>query len=119
MLAGVEFLKGRKDVRGDRIGLIGHSEGGIIAPLAASRSKDVAFVVMLAGTGLPGDEVMALQHLGAPYFKASWGTNVVGLVLDAATDWQEVAELLTDSYCVQAPAHLAAAVDRPAARLQP
>jgi hypothetical protein len=60
------------------------------------------------------DEVMALQHLGAPYFKASWGTNVVGLVLDQATDWEEVAELLTDSYCVQAPAHLAELVARPA-----
>ncbi|TCJ30847.1 MmcQ/YjbR family DNA-binding protein [Nocardioides jejuensis] len=59
------------------------------------------------------DEVMALQHLGAPYFKASWGTNVVGLVLDGDTDWDEVAELLTDSYCVQAPGHLAATVARP------
>lgn len=59
------------------------------------------------------DEVMALQHLGAPYFKASWGSNVVGLVLDGTTDWDELAELLTDSYCIQAPAHLAAAVARP------
>ncbi len=61
VLAGVAYLKGRKDVRPDAIGLVGHSEGGILGPMAASRSKDVAFVVMLAGTGLPGDEVMALQ----------------------------------------------------------
>jgi YjbR len=59
------------------------------------------------------DEVMALQHLGPPYFKASWGTNVVGLVLDEDSDWDELAELLTDSYCVQAPAHLAERVGRP------
>ena len=59
------------------------------------------------------DEVMALEHLGAPYFRASWGRNVVGLLLDEETDWIELAELLTDSYCVQAPAHLAGLVDRP------
>ncbi|MEE3127099.1 MAG: MmcQ/YjbR family DNA-binding protein [Actinomycetota bacterium] len=59
------------------------------------------------------DEVMALQHLGDPYFKASWGSDVVGLLLDDDTDWAEVAELLTDSYCVQAPERLAAQVDRP------
>ena len=59
------------------------------------------------------DEVMALQHLGDPYFRAGWGRNVVGLVLDDDTDWDELAELLTDSYCVQAPRELAALVPRP------
>lgn len=61
VLGGVEFLKSRKDVNAAQIGLIGHSEGGIIAPLVASRSKDIAFIVMLAGTGLPGDEVLYAQ----------------------------------------------------------
>ncbi len=59
------------------------------------------------------DEVMAFQHLGAPYFKSEWGGNVVGMVLDDDTDWEELAELLTDSYCLQAPQHLAERVDRP------
>jgi hypothetical protein len=59
------------------------------------------------------DEVMAFEHLGAPYFRASWGRNVVGLFLDEQTDWSELAELLTDSYCLQAPATLAAQVQRP------
>ncbi len=58
-------------------------------------------------------EVMAFEKLGDPYFKAGWGDNVVGLLLDDGTDWEELAELLTDSYCVQAPEHLAAQVDRP------
>lgn len=58
-------------------------------------------------------EVMAFAHLGVPYFKASWGGNVVGLILDGATDWEELGELLTDSYCLQAPAKLAAQVARP------
>ncbi len=59
------------------------------------------------------DEVMAFQHLGSPYFRASWGGNVVGLLLDDDTDWGELAELLTDSYCLQAPARLADQVPRP------
>ena len=59
------------------------------------------------------DEVMALQHLGPPYFRAGWGRNVVGMVLDDDTDWDELAELLTDSYCVQAPRALAERVPRP------
>ncbi len=61
------------------------------------------------------DEVMAFRHLGAPYFKAEWGRNVVGLLLDDDTDWAELAELLTDSYCLQAPQRLVEKVDRPGA----
>jgi hypothetical protein len=60
------------------------------------------------------DEVMAFQHLGAPYFRAQWGPNVVGMLLDDDTDWDELAELLTDSYCIVAPQRLAEQVDRPA-----
>jgi hypothetical protein len=59
------------------------------------------------------DEVMALEHLGDPYFRAGWGRNVVGLLLDAGTDWEEVREMLTDSYCLQAPQRLAELVQRP------
>jgi hypothetical protein len=59
------------------------------------------------------DEVMAFEHLGSPYFRGSWGRNVVGVMLDEDTDWEELAELLTDSYCIQAPATLAAQVSRP------
>ena len=59
------------------------------------------------------DEVLAFEHLGPPYFRTGWGRNVVGLVLDDATDLDELRELLTDSYCLQAPAHLAARVARP------
>jgi hypothetical protein len=60
----------------------------------------------------PG-EVMAFEHLESPYFRASWGGNVVGMLLDDDTDWDELAELLTDSYCIQAPERLAAQVPRP------
>jgi hypothetical protein len=62
------------------------------------------------------DEVMALQHLGEPYFKAGWGGNVVGLILDEETDWVELGELLTDSYCIVAPRSHAETVARPPRR---
>jgi len=60
----------------------------------------------------PG-EVLAFEHLGPPYFRTSWGRNVVGLLLDEHTDWEELSELLTDSFCLQAPDRLAAQVSRP------
>ncbi len=60
------------------------------------------------------DEVAAFVHLGAPRFRVGgWGSDAVGLVLDETSDTEELAELLTDSYCRQAPAALAALVDRP------
>lgn len=61
ILAAIDYLKTRKEIDPKLIGLIGHSEGGIIAPMVASRSNDVAFIVLMAGTGLPGDEILHLQ----------------------------------------------------------
>ncbi|HEX7584902.1 MAG TPA: alpha/beta fold hydrolase [Prolixibacteraceae bacterium] len=60
--AGVAFLKTRKEINKKKIGLIGHSEGGIIAPMVASSSKGIAFIVLLAGTGIPGDQLLLLQQ---------------------------------------------------------
>jgi hypothetical protein len=59
------------------------------------------------------DEVLAFENLGRPYFRADWGRNVVGLLLDDSTDWEELRELLTDSYCIQAPRRLAERVHPP------
>jgi hypothetical protein len=59
------------------------------------------------------EDVMAFEHLGPPYFRATWGRNVIGMLLDERTDWEELGELLTDSYCLQAPDRLAARVPRP------
>ena len=58
--AGVAFLK--QDDRMGRIGLIGHSEGGLIAAIVASRSNDVGFVVLMAGPGVPGAELLRKQN---------------------------------------------------------
>jgi pimeloyl-ACP methyl ester carboxylesterase len=59
--AGLAFLKTRPEIDPKRLGLIGHSEGGIIAPMVATRSPDIAFIVLMAGTGLPGEEILYLQ----------------------------------------------------------
>ncbi len=59
--AGVAYLKTRPEVDLHKIGLIGHSEGGVIAPMVAARNKDVAFIVMMAGTGVPGDQILPAQ----------------------------------------------------------
>src|SRR6185369_6493755 len=69
VLAGIEFLKSRKEINPKQIGLIGHSEGGLVAPAVASQSSDVAFIVLLAGPGLPGEEILYLQ--GALILKAN------------------------------------------------
>ena len=61
-LAGVAFLKTRKEINPKRIGLIGHSEGGMIAPMAAAKSTDVAFIVLMAGPGLVGDKLLLMQN---------------------------------------------------------
>ncbi len=60
--AAVRFLRGVPGIARDRVGIIGHSEGGLIGPLVAARSPDVAFVVMMAGPGIPGDSISLLQQ---------------------------------------------------------
>jgi pimeloyl-ACP methyl ester carboxylesterase len=59
--SAITYLKARKEINKEKIGLIGHSEGGLIAPIVASRSKDVKFIVLLAGTGIQGDKLLLLQ----------------------------------------------------------
>jgi pimeloyl-ACP methyl ester carboxylesterase len=59
--AALAFLKSRKDVNGSRIGLIGHSEGAIIAPYLAGRSKEVNWLVLLAAPATTGEKTLLNQ----------------------------------------------------------
>jgi uncharacterized protein len=60
--AAVAFLRARADVRRGAVGIVGHSEGALVAPLVAQgESPPVAFIVMLAGPGIPGDSILLLQ----------------------------------------------------------
>jgi len=59
--ASLAYLKSRAEVNPHKLGLIGHSEGGVIAPMVAARNPDVAFIVLMAGTGVRGDELLVAQ----------------------------------------------------------
>lgn len=59
-----------------------------------------------------GEELLALSHAGHPFWTAPWSPTVVGMVLDEATDWAEVAELVTESYRTCAPQKLVRLLDR-------
>jgi pimeloyl-ACP methyl ester carboxylesterase len=61
VLAGVDHLQGRSEIDPTRIGLIGHSEGGIIAPMVIERTEGIGFVVLMAAPGLVGEELLYLQ----------------------------------------------------------
>ena len=61
--AAFEYLNARKEIDVSLTGLIGHSEGGIIAAMSAASSDDIAFIVMLAGPGLKGSEILLAQNI--------------------------------------------------------
>ncbi len=61
-LAAVRYLKTRDDMNHAQIGLCGHSQGGIVAPLAATRSEDVAFIICISGIGSTGEESFFAQN---------------------------------------------------------
>lgn len=62
VIAGIQFLTKRSEINSNEIGLIGHSEGGLIAPMAATSSEKVAFVILLAGPGIPGEQILYEQN---------------------------------------------------------
>lgn len=81
-VAALRFLAGRADIDSQRIGLIGHSEGGLIAPMVAVESGEVAWVVMLAGSAVSGAEILQEQQrrlataAGAPAAQVEAGNQV-------------------------------------------
>ena len=60
-IAGIEYLKNRKDINPNQIGLIGHSEGGLIASIIGGMRNDIAFIVSLAGVGVSGEKLILSQ----------------------------------------------------------
>jgi uncharacterized protein len=54
----VKYLKSRKEISHNNIGLIGHSDGAMIAPMVAARSQDVAYIILLAGPGIQGAKLL-------------------------------------------------------------
>jgi pimeloyl-ACP methyl ester carboxylesterase len=62
VMTGIQFLKSKKTIDAGEIGLIGHSEGGLVAPMVAAKTNDVAFIVLLAGPGVKGEEILYAQN---------------------------------------------------------
>ncbi len=61
VLAEVEYLKNHPNINSRLIGLIGHSEGGLIAPMVAAQSSDIAYIVLMAAPGIRGEELLYMQ----------------------------------------------------------
>jgi hypothetical protein len=85
-------------------------DGSPPAYARAAATTDPVTVLMFRSSG---PELDALRNAGHPFFAPRWRGDEVGMVLDAGLDWNEVKELITESYCVQAPKRLVALVDRP------
>src|SRR5688572_16381598 len=60
--SAVIYLKTRKEINQQKIGLVGHSDGGMIAPMVAAKSEDVAFIVLLAGPGIHGRKLLVMRQ---------------------------------------------------------
>ena len=107
--AAVNFLKTRKEINTKKIGLIGHSEGGVIAPMVASENKDIAFVVAMAGVMIPGSELLLRQKelqlsaMGSSKVYISkeieFDTGIMNIITNSATDsLKNNLEKYTDAY---------------------
>lgn len=59
--AAVRFARTRSDINPKKIGLIGHSEGGLIAPIVAAEDADIAWIILMAGPGVNGEQILYSQ----------------------------------------------------------
>ena len=82
-------------------------------PGSISEAMGVDEPTVLLTFRAPPADVEVLSRVGHPFFHLGWGRDAMGMVIDEDVDWDEVTELVTDSYCLMAPKKLAATVDRP------
>jgi fermentation-respiration switch protein FrsA (DUF1100 family) len=99
----VDFLKTRKGVNPKEIGLIGHSEGGVIAPMVASERADIGFIVLMAGSALRGDQLLLLQkatieaQMGVPPQMIEYNQQIMGGAYEIVLNEQLDQEIIADS----------------------
>ncbi|GAB4572961.1 MAG: hypothetical protein Kow0077_13850 [Anaerolineae bacterium] len=104
--AAIAYLLSREDINPAQIGLLGHSEGGVIAPMVAARNPNVAFVISLAGSAVPGYDVLVRQNerllatAGVSEEEIAARVAWVRTLMDAmlAEDWAQVEGLLREDY---------------------
>jgi hypothetical protein len=83
-------------------------------PAAYARAAGVDGPVAMLMFRSSGSELEVLRGAGHPFFGPPWRADEVGMLLDADIDWNEVGELLTESYCALAPRRLVQSIERPA-----
>ncbi len=101
VLAQVRYLEARPDIDKAHIGLLGHSEGGLVAPMAAAASKSVAFIILMSGPALTGEKIMLAQAEliaaaeGIPAEQARANADLQRMTFAAVrsgTGWEAVSE---------------------------
>lgn len=112
--AAYDYLKTRPEINPKKIGLLGDSEGGIIAPMVAVEKGDVAFLVLLAGPGLPGKELL-VEQVGA-IVKAQ-GADQATIDQQMAEEKRVIAAVLTGQGLDQVRADLVAQTKAAAGKL--
>lgn len=95
--AALEFLKTRKEINSDKIGLMGHSEGGLIAPMVASDSPDVSFIVLLAGPGIEISKVLLMQQELIPRANGVSDSEIQEYILPAHKKAYQMIATATDA----------------------
>ena len=92
--AAVAFLRTRNEIDKKRIGIIGHSEGGIIAPMAAASNRNIAFIVLMAAPGIKGIDIIMAQNEKAMKQQNMEPENIEKLqkinreIFESLADWQ-------------------------------
>lgn len=115
-LAAAGYLKTVKSIDSKRIGLIGHSEGGIIAPLAATESRDVKFIVLMAGPGLTGEQILLRQ---SALIASGMGASKESVAAQRSLSEQIYAAVKSEPDDSKARAKILAIVDHATANLAP
>lgn len=86
--SAIQYIKSRTDLKDKKLGLVGHSEGGMIAPMVASKNDEVDFITLLAGPGTKIDELLLKQASligktqGVPEDVLNANTQILSLVYD-------------------------------------
>ena len=105
--SSIQFLLSRKEINPTKIGLIGHSEGGMIAPMVAARNKNVAFITLLAGPGTPSDQIwkyqmrrnfVKLNLTPTDSIKAADFVNSMNDAFKQSTEYATIKKTMQDTY---------------------
>jgi pimeloyl-ACP methyl ester carboxylesterase len=107
--AGVAYLKTRPEIDPKKIGLLGHSEGGAVGPLLASKSTDVAFLVLLGGPAVPGAELALKQ---TPLYQRLFGATEKQIAFNVALQKRLIAVLNEEGDDAAAAEKIRRAIDQ-------